>query len=82
MHRRRQILRTPSTIDAVQMLWAFAGKESSLGANCIPRHEAGYCTDRYSEGLRTATEHYGHAAHCSFGPWQLLWGKHLAPEAT
>lgn len=79
------LLHTPSGIDAAQLLWALAGNESSFGANCIPRHEAAYCTGKYSAGLKVATQTYGHAAHCSYGPWQLLWvntNKMQSPEKT
>lgn len=64
-------------IDGPQLLWALAGKESSFGANCTPRHEDGYCPDahgRYSSApiVQTLTAKFGHAAHCSYGPWQIL----------
>ncbi len=79
------LLHVPSGIDGAQLLWALAGKESSFGANSIPRHEVGYCTGKYSAGLTQATAEYGHGAHCSYGPWQLLWAntKRLqSPEKT
>jgi hypothetical protein len=36
-------LHVPQGIDAAQLLWAFAGRESSFGARSIPLHEAAYC---------------------------------------
>lgn len=61
-------------IDGAKLLWALSGCESSFGANCAPRHEMAYCTGGYSTNpeVRSLTAKYGHAAHCSFGPWQTL----------
>lgn len=65
---------TPSGVDGVRLFWAIAGCESSFGANCAPRHEPAYCTGQYSKSpqVRALTTQFGHAAHCSFGPWQTL----------
>lgn len=61
-------------IDGTHLLWAISGCESSFGVNCAPRHEEAYCTGRYSTNpeVKALTARYGHAAHCSFGPWQTL----------
>ena len=61
-------------IDGTKLLWALAGNESSFGANCMPRHEMAYCTGIYSHAISTvlATEQFSHAAHASFGPWQMM----------
>jgi hypothetical protein len=61
-------------VDGPRLLWALSGVESSFGANCAPRHELAYCTGRYSENpqMQVLTKAYGHAAHASFGPWQLM----------
>jgi len=66
-----------TSTDGAQLLWALAGNESSFGANCTPRHENGYCPDahgRYSSApiVQRLTAQFGHAAHCSYGPWQIL----------
>ncbi len=66
-------LRTPGLIDGARLLWALAGQESGFGANCQPLHHAAYCNGKHSESLTISTLKFGHAAHCSFGPWQLLW---------
>lgn len=64
----------PGGINGATLLWALAGNESSYGRNCAPRHEQAYCTGEYShvQDVVVLTRQYGHAAHCSFGPWQLL----------
>lgn len=55
-----------------QILWAFAGGESSFGDNCAPRHEKAYCRGgRYYDA--TLTKKWGCLAHCSYGPWQVLF---------
>ena len=36
-------LHLPAGLNGAQMLWAFAGRESSFGARCIPLHERSYC---------------------------------------
>lgn len=64
----------PKEINGPQLLWALSGCESSFGANCAPRHEEAYCTGVYSHTpeVEQLTQAYGHAAHCSYGPWQIL----------
>ncbi|HVJ09709.1 MAG TPA: hypothetical protein VM554_15130 [Acidisarcina sp.] len=64
----------PESIDGPRLLWALSGCESSFGANCTPRHEMAYCIGIYSHDPRVIelTREFGHDAHCSFGPWQLL----------
>lgn len=64
-------------IDGAQLLWALSGNESSFGADCTPRHENGYCPEangRYSSApiVQVLTARFGHAAHCSYGPWQIM----------
>lgn len=56
------------------VLAAIGGNESTYGMNCKPRHEIGYCTGCYSGNheIIALTEKWNHAAHCSFGPFQLL----------
>ena len=36
-------LHLPAGLDGAQLLWAFAGRESSFGARCVPFHEKTYC---------------------------------------
>lgn len=64
----------PDSISGPHLLWALGGCESSFGLNCQPRHEAAYCTGAYSHTPQIVklTGDYGHGAHCSYGPWQIL----------
>ena len=65
-------LNAPSGIDGARLLWALAGNESSFGRNAVPRHEAGYCRGgAYFDKAMTAK--WGCWAHCSYGPWQILY---------
>jgi len=36
-------LHVPAGVDGAQMLWAFAGRETSFGIRCVPLHEGAYC---------------------------------------
>ena len=71
------LLKAPIGIDSAQLLWAIAGKETSFGRRCIPRHENSYCYGsknyRADKMLRDLTETYGCVAHCSYGPWQIMF---------
>lgn len=59
-------------LDKVRLLWGIAGVESTFGAHCNPRHEQGYCyRGRYFDESRTAA--WGCLAHCSYGPWQVMF---------
>lgn len=59
-------------LDKVKLLWGIAGVESSFGLNCSPRHETGYCYGgRYFNPV--ASRSWGCLAHCSFGPWQVMY---------
>jgi len=59
-------------LDKVRLLWGVAGVESSFGLNCSPRHEPGYCYGgRYFNPV--ASKSWGCLAHCSFGPWQVMF---------
>jgi hypothetical protein len=59
-------------LDKVRLLWGIAGVESSFGLNCNPRHEQGYCYGaRYFNPHHTSE--WGCLAHCSFGPWQVMF---------
>lgn len=64
-----------SGIDSAHLLMAIAQNESSMGANCGPRHEAvwdvggTYSADPVQAAL---LRQYGSAAACSYGPWQIM----------
>jgi hypothetical protein len=61
-----------ASVDPVKLLWAIAGVESNFGQNSAPRHEQGYCYGgRYFNVL--ATNDIGCLAHCSYGPWQVMY---------
>ncbi len=64
----------PPEIHGPRLLWALSGCESSFGLYCEPRHEEAYCTGIYSHSpqVMKLTELYGHGAHCSYGPWQIM----------
>ena len=74
-----------ANIDGPRLLWAMSGNESTFGEHCTPRHEPRWCTGGEYQGHTFAVGVYGtkpevieltklyeHAAHCSFGPWQIL----------
>jgi hypothetical protein len=61
-----------SGVDPVKLLWAISGVESSFGQFSNPRHEQGYCSNgRYFDPK--ATSEWGCLAHCSYGPWQVMF---------
>lgn len=65
-------LTLPAGLDGAQLLWAIAGKESSFGANTSPKHEDAYCHGgKLFDPNRTAA--WGCWAHCSYGPWQVMY---------
>ena len=59
-------------IDGGRLMWALAGNESTFGMDPNPRHEPSYCAGGkyFSEAL---TASWGCFAHCSYGPWQLMF---------
>ena len=66
------MLTLPPDIDGPRLLWAISGVESSFGGDVSPRHERGYCaTGKYFDLART--KQWGCLAHCSFGPWQVMY---------
>jgi hypothetical protein len=73
----------PKGIDGSRVLWAMSGNESSFGEHCTPRHEGAYCTGIYSHAPEVValTAKYGHGAHSSYGPWQILLVNCTAPVA-
>lgn len=59
-------------LDKVRLLWGIFGVESTFGLNCSPKHEPGYCWHgRYFNPV--ATRAWGCLAHCSYGPWQVMF---------
>lgn len=62
-------------VDGKKLMKALAMIESSGGRNCQPRHEESYCTGVYSKNptVIRLTQLYGHAAHASYGMWQLMF---------
>lgn len=82
--RARDLLRTGSgdlgSVDPVKLLWGIAGVESTFGLNSYPRHENGYCFNgRYFDPKATAE--WGCLAHCSYGPWQVMFD-HFPPTIS
>jgi hypothetical protein len=59
-------------IDLLAMLRAIADVESSYGQDSKSRHEPAYCHGgKYYHVVLTKL--YGCAAHCSYGPWQVMY---------
>ena len=54
------------------LLRAIADVESTYGADSTPRHEPAYCRGGRYFGA-AMTKLYGCAAHCSYGPWQVMY---------
>jgi len=74
--RSRDLLRPRpgdlANVDPVKLLWGIAGVESQFGELSNPRHENGYCfAGRYFDAKATAA--WGCLAHCSYGPWQVMF---------
>lgn len=73
-------LHVPADLDGALVLWALAGCESEFGAYPLPKHEDGYCAGhRYD--VPELTRRWGCAAHCSYGPWQMMFS-HLEDILT
>ena len=70
------LLNAPAGIDPVRLLWALAGNESGFGSNAVPRHEDSYCANKggiYASAIVRLTRMWGCWAHCSYGPWQVMF---------
>lgn len=70
-------------VDAERLLWALSGNESSFGADFSPRHEPAYC---HGGPMFNAadTRNWGCLAHCSYGPWQVMFANFppgISPQA-
>jgi hypothetical protein len=71
-------LKVPAGLDGAKVLWALAGCESDFGVNGLPKHEDAYCAGhRYD--IPALTRKWGCAAHCSYGPWQMMYA-HLEDD--
>lgn len=70
-------LRVDSSLDGVKVALAIASNESSVGANCGPRHEPAYEENgsiwKASALQQQLVEGYGPAAAASYGPWQMMF---------
>lgn len=63
-----------NALDPVLVMWAFAGNESSFGANCTPRFEPAYFAGRYAHEpwQEQLNKEYGQDGAKSYGPWQVM----------
>jgi hypothetical protein len=69
------LLHLPAALIGARLMAALASNESSLGADCGPRHEPAYdAGGRYAANVRQARLllQFGSAAACSYGPWQMM----------
>ena len=69
-------LHAPPGVDPAKLLWGLAGNESGFGADFNPRHEDAYCANvggRYATAIKNLSEAWGCWAHCSYGPWQIMF---------
>jgi hypothetical protein len=69
-------LKVPSGLDGERVMIAIASNESSIGANCGPRHEPAYDIGgsvwASSPAQRALVAKYGRDGASSFGPWQTM----------
>jgi hypothetical protein len=73
-------LHAPTGIDAVALLRALAAQEVGNASRSLAcRHESSYCYGGkyHTDAVKQAEWRYGCAAHCSWGPWQIMY-----PTAT
>jgi hypothetical protein len=77
-------LNVPDGLDAVKVMIAVASNESSLGANCGPRHEPAYDVGGSLAGGAQAglLAEYGRAAACSYGPWQMMFANFQSRDVS
>ena len=79
-------LQGPAGLDPVRLMAALSFNESSIGANCGPRHEPVFDVGgAYGDGpiMRPLLDEYGSAAACSYGPWQMMlcnYGRAYTPS--
>ncbi|KKL95933.1 hypothetical protein LCGC14_1849580 [marine sediment metagenome] len=67
-----KMIDAPYGVNPEALLWAIGGVESTWGRNNVPRHEKAY----HRGGAyfnRALDRRFGCAAHCSYGPWQLMY---------
>lgn len=64
-------------LDGPALMKAISSNESSVGANCGPRHEPAYDTGgsvyRSNAQQRQLVADFGPSAASSFGPWQMMF---------
>lgn len=71
-----RLLDVDPTLDGRGVMAAIASNESSLGANCGPRHEPAYDRGGSLAGGKAQMlllAKFGSAAACSYGPWQMMF---------
>lgn len=78
-------LQVDSGLDGRGVMAAIASNESSLGADCGPRHEPAYDIGgslASGKGQAMLLAKFGRAAACSYGPWQMMFDnfQHEDPE--
>ena len=76
-------LQVPAGLDGAKVMQAIASNESSLGANCGPRHEPAYEANGapWARNVMTALlalyppvgDPPQSPAACSYGPWQMMF---------
>jgi hypothetical protein len=69
-------LNVPVGLDGPTVMCAVASVESSVGADCGPRHEPAYdASGTYGAGpiMEPLLAEYGSSAACSYGPWQMMF---------
>ncbi len=67
-----RMVEAPPGVDPEALLRAMGKVESSSGRNNVSRHENSYCRGgKYFN--RTLYRKFGCDAHCSYGPWQIMY---------
>lgn len=69
-------LQVDFTLDGRGVMAALSSNESSIGADCGPRHEPAYDVGGHlasGKGQALLLQKFGHAAACSYGPWQMMF---------
>jgi hypothetical protein len=70
-------------LDGRGVMAAIASNESSLGANCGPRHEPAYDVGgslAQGKAQQLLLERFGAAAACSYGPWQMMFDNFVTED--
>ena len=76
-HKYGPQLHVPTGLDGAKVMIAISSNESSIGANCGPRHEPSYDVGGHvyatNARQRALVATYGQDAAMSYGPWQLMF---------